>query len=148
MIATTLTRRNGTQGQVWSPFDVFRREMDNWAGNVWNEERRDLVGSYPVDIHEDENFIHVEAEMPGFKKDEIEVTLENGILNIQAQRKVETEKKGEPHLSERRYTRVARAFTLPNSVSDGKVEASLADGVLHLKLHKREEVKPRKIEVK
>ncbi len=144
MIATQLSRRTGNGNAFWNPFEYFRREMENWPGAAKGDE---VVGVYPVDIHEDENFIHVEAEMPGFKKDEIEVTFENGVLNIGAQRKVE-EKKGDAHLSERRYTRIARAFTLPNTVDAGQIEASLTDGVLHLKLHKREEVKARKIEVK
>lgn len=147
MIVSPLMRRSSNQG-VWNPFDVFRRELEGWVGNGNAEDRGELIGNYPVDIHEDANFIHVDAEMPGFKKEDIDVTLENGILTIAAQRKTETEKKGESHLSERRFTRVSRAFTLPNSVHDGKVEATLADGVLHLKLHKREEVKPKKIEVK
>lgn len=147
MIVSPLMRRSSNQG-VWNPFDVFRRELEGWVGNGNAEDRAELIGNYPVDIHEDANFIHVDAEMPGFKKEDIDVTLENGILTIAAQRKTETEKKGESHLSERRFTRVSRAFTLPNSVHDGKVEATLADGVLHLKLHKREEVKPKKIEVK
>ena len=145
MIGNTLMRRREGNGNYWSPFDVFGREMSRWFGNL--DESRDLVGSYPVDVREDENFIHVEAEMPGFKKDEIEVTLEKGLLHIQAQRKVE-EKQGEQHLSERRFTRVSRSFTLPSSVDESKVDATLTDGVLHLKLHKREEVKPRKIQVK
>jgi HSP20 family protein len=52
------------------------------------------------------------------------------------------------HLRERRYSRVARRFTLPDSVDDQKVDAKLSDGVLHLTLHKKAEVSPRKIEVK
>ena len=135
MIVSPLVRRSGNQA-IWNPFDVLRREMEGWVGNGHGEDRRETVGNYPVDIREDENFIHVEAEMPGFKKEDVEVTLENGILTIAAQRNIETEKKGEMHLSERRFTRVSRAFTLPNSVHDGKVEASLTDGVLHLKMHK------------
>lgn len=145
MIATTLMRRNGNQG-TWNPMEMFRRELENWPGSWRSEEYG--VGNYPVDIHEDENFIYVEAELPGFKKNEIEVTLENGVLNIQAQRGTETKNKGESHLTERRFTRVARAFSLPNTVDESKVDANLADGLLTLKLHKREEVKPRKIEVK
>jgi HSP20 family protein len=140
MIATLTRRMNGN---FWNPFEALRREVEGC-----NSSSADVLGVYPVDIHEDDNVIHVDAEMPGFKKDEIEVTFENGVLNIGAQRKADETKKGEAHLTERRYTRVARAFTLPNTVDAGQIEASLVDGVLHLKLHKRAEVKPRKIEVK
>jgi HSP20 family protein len=144
---TTLTRRLGNGSNWLTPLDVARREFENWMGNWWDQGTRDLVGAYPVDIHEDENFIYVDAEMPGFTRDQIEVTLEKGVLTIQAERKTE-EKKGEPHIQERRFTKVARSFTLPNTVDENKVEAKVTDGVLHLKLSKREEVKPRKIEVK
>ena len=102
---------------------------------------------YPVDVHEDDNHLYVDAEMPGFQKDDVSVTLEKGILSISAERNAE-EKSGEKHLSERRFTKVARSFTLPVEVDENKVDAKLVDGVLHLTLHKKEEVKPRKIELK
>jgi len=105
------------------------------------------VASYPVDVREDENHILVEAEMPGFKKDEVNVTLESGVLTIAAERSIE-QKEGTQHLTERTYTRVHRSFSLPNTVNDADVNAELKDGVLHVTLNKREEVKPRKIEIK
>jgi HSP20 family protein len=115
---------------------------------LWsNGGESELIGAYPVDIREDEDHIFVDAEMPGFKKDEVDVTLEAGVLTITGERKLE-EVKGEKHLTERRFTRVQRSFSLPSSVDDAKVEAALTDGVLHITLNKREEVKPRKITVK
>lgn len=116
-----------------------------WGGEEANGEG--VLGAYPVDIREDAEHLYVEAEMPGFKRDEVQVTLENGVLTIQGQRKVE-ETQGDSHLRERRFTRVARSFTLPNTVDESKVDAKLENGVLQLTLSKREEVKPRKIEVK
>ncbi len=122
----------------------FGRALSRWA----DEASTELVGSYPVDITEDDAHLYVEAELPGFTRDQVEVTLENGVLTINAQRK-ETEKKNQSaHLHERRFTRVTRAFSLPTLVNEDKVEAKLDNGVLHLTLHKREEVRPRKIEVK
>src|SRR5690606_7809254 len=96
---------------------------------------------------EEDDHITVEAELPGFKRDEISVTMEQGVLTIDAERKVE-EKKGHPQLNERRWTRVTRSFRLGQAVDEGKVDAKLEDGVLTLTLPKREEVKPRRIEVK
>ena len=120
----------------------------NFFDRFWDDAiDNQLVGSYPVDIHEDDDHLYVDAELPGFKKNEIEVTLENGILGIAAERKVD-ETKDTKHLTERRYTRVSRRFTLPNMVDENHVQAKLDNGVLHLTLNKREEVKPRKIEVK
>jgi HSP20 family molecular chaperone IbpA len=132
-----------------SPFDYFQDQVNRAISNWWGDGGgQNVTGVYPVDIREDGEHIYVEAELPGFKKDEIEVTLENGMLHIVAERKADTTRKGETHLSERRFTRVARSFTLPNSVDETKVDARLDGGVLNLTLHKREEVKPRKIEVK
>jgi len=146
-----MTRR-GDVRNIWSdPFESLHREFDRalsrWAGDGESQPGA-LTAAYPVDIHEDENNIYVEAEVPGFKKDEINVTLENGVLTIEGERKEEPEGKGSRHLNERRYTRVARSFTLPNTVNESDVDARLEDGVLHLTLTKRDEVKPRKIEVK
>lgn len=132
---------------VWdSPLSVLRDELDRAFHGQWPE-TGDVFASYPVDIREDEDHIYIEAEVPGFKKSEIDITLENGVLTISAERKVEPVK-GESHLNERRFTRVQRRFTMPNTVDESRVDAKLEDGVLHLTLNKREEVKPRKIEVK
>lgn len=129
-------------------FDM-NRMLSRYFGDFG--EATDLVGSYPVDISEDDDHIKVDAELPGFKKDEVSITLENGVLTIEAQRKEEgesKERKGAQHLHERRYARVLRSFTLPAAVDEGKVDARLQDGVLHITLNKREEVKPRRIEIK
>ncbi len=142
----TLIRRSGRS--PWDdPFDFMR---DNWARSVMRGVLEDegVVGNYPVDIREDADHIYVDAEMPGFKKSEIEVTLENGVLTITASRERKKVDEQTAHLTERRFSRIARAFNLPNSVDESKVDAHLADGVLHLTLNKREEVKPRRIEVK
>jgi HSP20 family protein len=142
------TRRNVRN--IWAdPFDSLHREFDRALSRMVSDQENGgpATAHYPVDIHEDEDNITVEAEMPGFSKDEIDVTLENGVLTIQAERKV-AESKGSRHLNERRFTRVARSFSLPNSVDESDVDASLTDGVLTLTLKKREEVKPRRIEVK
>jgi len=133
---------------LWAtPFNALRDEIDRVFNDALPTEDSTVTGAYPVDIHEDENHVYVDAEMPGFKKDEIEVTLEKGVLTIAAERTVNDEQKGKSHLNERRYTRVARRFSLPNTVSEADVQARLEDGVLHLTLNKREEVKPRRIEV-
>jgi HSP20 family protein len=90
--------------------------------------------------------VFVDAELPGFRKDEIDLTLEGGVLTITAERKQEPKKT--EHLTERRYTRVQRSFALPTSVDESAVDAKLEGGVLKLKLAKHDEVKPHKIEVK
>jgi HSP20 family protein len=142
MLPTRIRRTGGAL--LDSPFDVFGREV----GRIFHDAFEGGINySYPVDVTENENEIHVEAELPGFKRNEVNVMLVNGVLTITAERQP-AEPKGEQHLAERRYTRVSRSFSLPKTVDEGKVDAKLEDGVLSLTLHKREEVKPRRIEVK
>lgn len=144
------TRRSNVRS-IWSdPFDALHRDFDRMLSRYANGDIEAPVAGYPVDIREDADSVYVEAELPGFKRDQINVTLENGVLTIEAQRTAQPDDQaqGEQHLNERRFTRVSRSFSLPNTVDENSVDAKLEDGVLHLTLSKREEVKPRKIEVK
>jgi HSP20 family molecular chaperone IbpA len=105
------------------------------------------AAAYPVNIREEDGKLVVDAEMPGFKRDEIDVDIQNGVLRISAERRDEA-KKGTPYLSERCYRRVDRSFTLPVAVDESKVDAKLQEGVLHLEMPQTEESKPKRIEVK
>ena len=137
--------RRRPREDVFRPMDLLRRDF---FPAPWPEDEADtLTGAYPVDIREDDDNIYVEAEMPGFKKEEIDVNLEGGMLTISAERSPE-EFKGTRHLDERRYTRVHRSFTLPSSVDEGEVDARFEDGVLKLTLQKKAESKRKKIEVR
>jgi HSP20 family protein len=132
------------------PFEAAQREFDLlnrfFGGNVQNDGAR--LAPYGVDIREDADHIHVEAELPGFKKDEVDITLENQTLTISAEHKADKdEKQGDMLLHERRYSRFLRSFTLPPTVDEKSVDAKLADGVLTITLKKREETKPRKVQV-
>ena len=131
-----------------------QRDFDHLLGRLFNGNSEDGMthfAPYGVDIREDQDHLYVEAELPGFKKDDVEITLENQTLTISAQRNDQTEKsdetKGELLLNERRYRRFLRSFTLPPTVDGQTVNAKLADGVLTVTLNKREETKPRKISV-
>jgi HSP20 family protein len=101
-----------------------------------------------VDVREDADHIYVEAELPGFRKDEVDITLENSTLTISAERKENSQNEnGDWLLRERRYSRFLRSFTLPPTVDEQSVDAKLSDGVLLVTLNKREETKPRKVMV-
>jgi HSP20 family protein len=140
------------------PLDTVQREFDTML-NRWIGGNQDASGGrlapYGVDIREDQDHFYVEAELPGFKKEEVDITLENQTLTISAQRRQEAKQangngngsKGELLLHERRYTRFLRSFTLPPTVDEGSVNAKLQDGVLTISITKREETKPRKIQV-
>ena len=104
---------------------------------------------FGVDIREDADHLYVEADLPGFKKDEVDITLENQTLTIAAERRLEQKDNNESGylLNERRYSRFLRSFTLPPTVDEKSVQAKLENGVLTVTLNKREETKPRKITV-
>jgi HSP20 family protein len=125
--------------QLGDIFDQMFRNVGMW--------REDMLGDYPVDIHEEDGEIQVDAELPGFKPDEVDVRLENGRLYINAERDTGT-KKGTAHVNERRFTRVNRTFTLPAKVDEEKVNANMENGVLHLTMPKKENEQSRRIEVR
>ena len=134
------------------PFEPMRRELGTMLrglfGPLGNGGQRSWA-PYGVDVREDADHIYVDAELPGFKKDEVEITMENQTLTISAEKHEakKEEVKGEYLLNERRYDRFMRSFTLPPTVDEKTVDAKLSDGVLHITLNKREETKPRKIPV-
>jgi HSP20 family protein len=102
-----------------------------------------------VDISESEAEYAIKAELPEVKKEDVKVTVEDGVLTIQGDRKQEKEEKGKKyHRIERSYGRFVRSFTLPDTVDESKVKAEYTDGVLHLHLPKSEKAKPKQIDVK
>jgi HSP20 family protein len=134
--------------KVWdTPIDFFRDIDRAFHGRV-GMDSDDLTAKYPVDIHEDEDGLTVCAELPGFTKEQVDISIDNGVLTLAAKRDSTKQDEATTHLHERRFTRVRRQFTLPTSVDTTDVDATLADGLLTLRLKKKEEVKPRKIEVK
>ena len=139
--------------QNGDPIEAFHREFDTALGRFFGGGEAGNVRWAPfgVVVREDADHIYVEAELPGFKKEDVDITLENQTLTIAAERRSESKqgdgKKGELLLHERRYSRFLRSFTLPPTVDEGSVNARLTDGVLTITLNKREETKPRKIQV-
>src|ERR671913_930584 len=97
-----------------------------------------------VDISETESEYLIKAELPEVRKEDVKVTVEDGVLTIQGERKQEKEEKGKKyHRIERSYGRFVRSFTLPDTVDESKVRAEYADGVLSLHLPKSEKAKPK-----
>ncbi|MBS1786349.1 MAG: Hsp20/alpha crystallin family protein [Acidobacteria bacterium] len=101
-----------------------------------------------VDIFENENSIVLEADLPGMKAEDFNLSIENYRLTLTGERKFEKEDKGENwHRVERNYGTFTRTFSLPNTVNVEDVKAEFKDGVLKVTLPKREEVKARNINV-
>ena len=102
-----------------------------------------------MDITEDDKEYLIKAELPEVRKEDVKVTVENGVLTLQGERRQEKEEKGRRfHRVERSYGSFVRSFTLPESVDEGGVKAEYKDGVLALHLPKSEKVKPKAIDVK
>ncbi|HEX9625861.1 MAG TPA: Hsp20/alpha crystallin family protein [Acidiferrobacterales bacterium] len=116
----------------------------------WAEEDTAEAGIVPrLDVTERDNEFVVHAEMPGVNKDDINITLEGGILTISGESKSDSEQKEGDRVirRERRYGRYVRSLQLGKEVDDKKVRASYKDGILELTLPKAEEVKPKRITV-
>ena len=102
-----------------------------------------------VDISETDTEYLIKAELPEVKKEDVKVTVENGVLTIQGERRQEKEEKGKKfHRIERAYGSFVRSFSIPDYVDDGKVTAEFKEGILNLHLPKSEKAKPKAIEVK
>ena len=101
-----------------------------------------------LDITDEKDQIKVKADLPGLKKEDIEINLENDILTIKGEKKEEKEIKEKDFIrSERYYGAFHRAFTLPASVDAAKVNAAYKEGVLEITLPKKEGAKPKQIKV-
>jgi HSP20 family protein len=102
-----------------------------------------------VDIYENKDQIVLEAELPGMRPEDVNISIENNVLNIHGERKFEKkDEKDNFHRVERSYGSFTRSFTLPPTVSSDAADAVFENGVLRLTLAKREEAKPRRIEIK
>jgi HSP20 family protein len=108
-------------------------------------------GTLALDVYEKDNQLVVEASLPGYKKEDVDVQVHDGILSIKAQRSSETEE-GEPggkfYRRERSWGSVSRRIALPGVVKDATVEAELKNGVLKLAIPLPEKATPKQIEIK
>ncbi|MBF0428561.1 MAG: Hsp20/alpha crystallin family protein [Magnetococcales bacterium] len=120
---------------------LFERDMDESSGQMTQWPMR-------VDIREDASHILIKADLPGIEQKDIQVNVDNGRLTISGERKFEDEAhKDNYHRVERAYGRFSRTFQLPNTTDAGNIKASYKNGVLEVTLPKREEAKPRAIQV-
>lgn len=101
-----------------------------------------------VDIYETNEAVTVKAELPGLTREQVGIEVKDGLLTLRGERKVEKEVKEENyHRIERAYGTFLRSFSLPASIDQEKISATLKDGVLELTLPKKEQAKPKQITV-
>ena len=128
--------------------DLARLFENPWQGSDLSDSLFEGAYQPSVDVSEDSEGFLVKAELPGMSKDDIKISMENGVLSIEGEKKEERDsKQGGLLRRERSYGSFYRAFSLPAGVDASKAEASYTDGVLQLKLPKKEEARPRSIEI-
>ena len=134
---------------VWDPFADLNRIQRELEKNFFGARNRPADFAPPVDVHEDENALVLRAELPGVKREDIEIQVDGNVLTLKGERKLEAEKETRRyHRIERSYGTFVRQFQLPTNVDATAIDAQLVDGILVLTLPKKAELKARKIEVK
>ena len=143
---------------TWNPFrelDEVQNRLGSFFGGTFPRFGNGNGGlkladwSPQVDIAEDEKEYLIKADLPEMKKDEINVSVENGMLSVSGERKSEKEEKNKKfHRIERSYGRFERTFMVPEDADGAKVKAEFKDGVLQVHLPKNPVAKPKAIEVK
>jgi len=129
----------------------------NFGDLIWHElnglsndqTRRSPLQYFNVDIEDTGEHLLVTADLPGMTSEDIKIAVENGILTITGNRESNQEQKGDNfYLCERVCGDFSRNFKIPVDVDESNIDASLSDGVLSIILPRKEETKPRKIEIK
>ncbi|MDB6020057.1 MAG: Heat shock protein Hsp20 [Pedosphaera sp.] len=148
------TRSQQPVPSAWPAFERlfgFRNELDRLFepfAELTRSSQLLRVWNPAIDLYEDKESLIVKAELPGMKKEDIDVSLHDGALSISGERKNERKfPEGETQRSERFVGRFQRSVTLPSPVSADQVTAQYKDGVLTITLPKTEEAKPKQIEV-
>ena len=132
---------------TWSPF--LTDDFDNFAERFFpNTAGAGNFSSPDIDLYDDEEDLVVKAEIPGANEKDIDISLEDGILSIKGERKLENEdKKDNYYRIERSYGSFSRSFRLPVEVKTNDAKASYKDGVLEIRIPKEEKAKPKKIRI-
>jgi HSP20 family protein len=139
---------------VPNPFGLSlgRLFQDFWDRSLWGRrwaEENDLLISPALDITEDNDSLTVTTELPGLKKDDIKIQFDGGVMAISGEKQSSQESKGKTfHRMERRYGSFYRAISLPAGTDVGAATAAYTDGVLQVRIPKREDAKPKTLQVR
>lgn len=149
----SLIRYQNPELAPWMGLDRFaslRSELDRLFDLSWPTRDSGLFGGWSpaLDVHDQKDSFLVTVELPGMKKEDIEISIHEGALNICGERKQASERKeGGVFRSERYFGKFQRSVTLPAPVKFDQVKATYKDGLLQVSLPKAEEAKARQIEV-
>ena len=129
----------------WDPFEEMNRLHDHFFSGKGLSKQAFQVA---VDIREEDDAFYVDAEVPGLSAEDIKVDIEKNVLTLSGERKVEKEEtKDKYRRVERQYGSFTRSFSLPETVDADSISADLKDGVLELRLPKKEAPSPKQISV-
>jgi HSP20 family protein len=129
----------------WDPFEEMNRLHDHFLSGRGLSKRAFQVA---VDIREEDDAFYVDAEVPGMSAEDVKVDVEKNVLTLSGERKVEKEEIEDTYRRvERQYGSFTRSFTLPETVDTDNISADLKEGVLALRLPKKEAPTPRSISV-
>lgn len=134
----------------WQPYHRLSpwRRSANWA-NACLAPYWDSRTAMPVDVKDQEDAIVIQASVPGFEPDDVNITVESNVLTIHAEQQTETQAEHEGYyLSERYQGAVERSFRLPDTVNGDEIQAELKHGILTQSVPKSPEAEPVKIKVK
>jgi HSP20 family protein len=140
----------------WDPFQdlqALREDMNRafgrWFGREGEEGRPAARWAPALDVVESNDAYRIDVEVPGLRPEDIEVTVDQGMLTVQGERRSEEETRDRQyHRMERRYGVFRRSITLPTLVDASRVEATYDNGVLRLTVPKTEAAQPKRIEVR
>ena len=138
----------------WDPLQEFvalSNRLNRTINDPFTQRTEDSFGAWapPVDILERQDHLVIRAEVPGIRKEDMDVMIENGVLTLHGERKEEKDVKDQSaHLMERVYGSFTRSFSLPTTVDATKVTATYKDGVLEVMVPKVETAKPKSVEIK
>lgn len=147
---TRLARRNPSY-----PFPAWGTNLDRFFDDLWGhatsgaDAEAQGVLCPAIDVSEDESALRISAELPGLEKNDIQLEVKDGLLTLRGEKRHESEtKEGNLLRRERSYGSFYRALSLPEAADASKVEATFKNGVLEIKVPKREETKPRAIAIR
>jgi HSP20 family protein len=137
-----------TQDPFRSLLDLQRRAWSDALQNLDSEGAAVGAWTPSVDIFEDENNFVIKLELPEIKREDVKVTLDKNVLTISGERRLENEEKRDHyHRVERNYGQFFRSFTLSPNTNVEAISAEFKEGVLRLLVPKKEEAKPKQIQV-
>ncbi len=136
------------QKEIDRVFDEFKGMMPRFESANFPFSNGNIATK--INVSETDNAVEITAELPGVSEKDVDISVSSNVITLKGERKVEKEERdkgGYRHI-ERRYGTFQRSFSVPGGFDGNKIQARYENGVLHLTLPKREEKKPKQIDVK